>query len=148
MKRILLCAFVGAAGLTLSACKQPFNDLPEFVRGDIQHTRYDGVTDDLLTAGLGASGLASTPAPAFVDPLNPEPAELVDTVPGGGFGTFFGPQVGVGGEGLIPGDEYIAFMSVPGTEVPVTVMAQVPDSFDPEQPCMVTAPSSGSRGIY
>lgn len=160
MKRILLCAFVGAAGLTLSACKQPFNDLPEFVRGDVQHTRYDGVTDDLLTAGLGASGLASTPAPAFVDPLNPEPAELrrlaiynnyralVDTVPGGGFGTFFGPQVGVGGEGLIPGDEYIAFMSVPGTEVPVTVMAQVPDSFDPEQPCMVTAPSSGSRGIY
>lgn len=116
MKRILLCAFVGAAGLTLSACKQPFNSLPEFVRGDIEHTRYDSVTDDLLTAGLGASGLAGTPAPTFVDPLNPTPAELrrlaiynnyralVDTAPGGGFGTFFGPQMGVGGEGLIPGD--------------------------------------------
>lgn len=160
MKRILLCALVGAAGLTLSACKQPFNAVPEFVRGDIQHSRYDGVSDDLLTAGLGASGLASTPAPAFVDPLNPAPAELrrlaiynnyralVDTTPGGGYGTFFGPQVGVGGEGLVPGDEYIALMAVPGTDVPVTVMAQVPDSFDPEQPCMVTAPSSGSRGIY
>lgn len=160
MKRIMLCAFVGAAGLTLSACKQPFSELPEFIQGDIQKTSYDGVTDDLLTAGLGASGLATTPAPAFADPLNPTPAELrrlaiynnyralVDTAPGGGYGTFFGPRVGTTGEGRIPGDEYLAYMTVPGTDVPVTVMAQVPASFDPEQPCMVTAPSSGSRGIY
>ncbi|WP_417565365.1 3-hydroxybutyrate oligomer hydrolase family protein [Marinobacter sp.] len=160
MKRIMLCALIGATGFTLTACKEPFNDIPDFVKGDIQQTSYDGITNDLLTAGLGATGLASTPAPAFTDALNPTPAELrrlaiynnyralVDTAPGGGYGTFFGPQVGNGGEGRIPGDEYIAYMAVPGTDVPVTVMAQVPESFDPEQPCMVTAPSSGSRGIY
>ncbi|KMQ72916.1 3-hydroxybutyrate oligomer hydrolase family protein [Marinobacter subterrani] len=160
MKRMMLCALIGASGLTLTGCKAPFNEIPDFVQGEIQHTSYDGITDDLLTAGLGATGLASTPAPAFADPLNPTPAELrrlaiynnyralVDTSAGGGYGAFFGPQVGSGGEGLIPGDEFIAFMTVPGSDVPVTVMAQVPDSFDPKSPCMVTAPSSGSRGIY
>lgn len=162
MKRIMLCALIGATGMTLTACKDkpPFNEIPDFIQGDISQASYDGITDDLLTAGLGASGLASTPAPAFADPLNPTAAELrrlaiynnyralVDTAPGGGYGTFFGPQVDASGEGLIPGDEYIAFMSVPGTDVPVTVMTQVPDSFDPDRPCMVTAPSSGSRGIY
>jgi len=162
MKRIMLCALIGATGMTLTACKDnpPFNEIPDFIQGDINQASYDGITDDLLTAGLGASGLANTTAPAFADPLNPTAAELrrlaiynnyralVDTVPGGGYGTFFGPQVDAGGEGLIPGDEYIAFMAVPGTDVPVTVMAQVPDSFDPDRPCMVTAPSSGSRGIY
>src|SRR5699024_7116487 len=73
---------------------------------------------------------------------------LVDTVSGGGYGVFFGPQVDAEGEGMIAGNEYLALASVPGTDVPVTVMAQVPDSFDPNSPCMVTAPSSGSRGIY
>jgi len=163
MKRIMLCALIGATGLTLTACKDgkpPFNEIPDFVQGEINQSSYDGVTDDLLTAGLGASGLSSVPAPAFADPLNPTAAELrrlaiynnyralVDTAAGGGYGTFFGPQVDASGEGLIPGDEYIAYMAVPGTDVPVTVMAQVPDSFDPDRPCMVTAPSSGSRGIY
>lgn len=162
MKRIMLCALIGATGMTLTACKDqaPFNEIPDFIQGDINQSSYDGITNDLLTAGLGASALASSTAPAFADTLNPTPAELrrlaiynnyralVDTSPGGGYGTFFGPQVGSPGEGLIAGDEYIAYMAVPGTDVPVTVMAQVPESFDPGRPCMVTAPSSGSRGIY
>lgn len=160
MKRIMLCTLIGATGIALSACKEPFNVRPAFLQGEIQMTQYDGITDDLLTAGLGATGIASTTPPAFDDALNPTPAELrrlaiynnyralVDTVPGGGYGTFFGPGVGVSGEGLIAGREYRAYMTVPGSNVPVTVMAQVPDSFDPAQPCMITAPSSGSRGIY
>ncbi|MDO3721444.1 3-hydroxybutyrate oligomer hydrolase family protein [Marinobacter sp. chi1] len=163
MKRIMLCAAIGASVATLTACNDndnpPLNSVPGFVQGEIQQTSYDGVTDDLLTAGLGASGLAGA-APAFDDPLNPTPAELrrlaiynnyralVDTSAGGGYGTFFGPQVGAEDDGLIAGDEFIAYMTLPGTDVPFTVMAQVPDSFDPERPCMVTAPSSGSRGIY
>ena len=54
----------------------PFNEIPDFIQGDISQTSYDGITDDLLTAGLGASGLASAPGPAFADPLNPTAAEL------------------------------------------------------------------------
>ncbi len=167
MKRIMICALIGATGFGLSACNDSNDDnptaenqIPGFIQGDIRHTRYDGITDDLLTAGLGASGLGSAIAPAFSDERNPSPRELrrlaiynnyralVDTSPGGGYGEFFGPGVGKNTEGMIPGHEYIAYMTVPGSSVPVTVMAQVPDSFDPQSPCMVTAPSSGSRGIY
>jgi hydroxybutyrate-dimer hydrolase len=164
MKTLLQCTLIGAVTLTVTACnessKTPFNQLPGFIGGDVFSTQYDGVTNDLLTGGLGASGLASTNAPAFDDPVNPTPEELrtlaiynnyralVDTVPGGGYGEFFGPQVGASGEGMVPGEEYLATMMVGGSEVPVTVMVQVPDSFDPKQACMVTAPSSGSRGIY
>lgn len=169
MKRTMICTLIGVAGIGLSACNDSNDNNdnnppavsqgPAFVEGAIKHTHYDGVTDDLLTAGLGASGLAGE-APEFADKLNPTAAELrqlaiynnyralVDTSPGGGYGVFFGPDVGNDTEGLIPGHEYIAFMTVPGSDVPVTVMAQIPESFDPQTPCMVTAPSSGSRGIY
>ncbi|MBW0148178.1 D-(-)-3-hydroxybutyrate oligomer hydrolase [Marinobacter arenosus] len=162
MKRIILGTVLGVSVLVPSAWANDnpaFNAVPGFIEGDIALTTYDGITDDLLTAGLGASGLAGS-APAFSEPLAPTSAELrrlaiynnyralVDTVPGGGYGVFFGPSVGASGEGLIAGAEYLAYMSVPGSDVPVTVMAQVPDSFDPRNACMVTAPSSGSRGIY
>ncbi|MDX1634171.1 MAG: 3-hydroxybutyrate oligomer hydrolase family protein [Marinobacter sp.] len=148
--------------LSLSGCKDnpKFNQLPPFIAGDIQTTSYRG-DNDLLTAGLGASGLGSSTAPTFADALNPTADELrtlaihtnyralVDTVPGGGYGSLFGPAVDASDpEGRIPGEETLAFMRVPGSKVPVTVMVQVPDSFDPDAACMVTAPSSGSRGIY
>ncbi|MBZ2169611.1 D-(-)-3-hydroxybutyrate oligomer hydrolase [Marinobacter sp. F4216] len=162
MNKLILGAFVGANAFfpyAYGAPYSPFNAQPEFVAGEVSQAYYDGVTDDLLTAGLGASGLAG-PAPAFTDPAFPTSDELrrlaiynnyralVDTVPGGGYGVFFGPMVDAEGDGRIPGNEYRAFMTVPGSDVPVTVMVQVPDTFNPEKPCMVTAPSSGSRGIY
>lgn len=40
------------------------NRLPGFVSGDVRTTAYDGTSDDLLTAGLGKTGLASATAPA------------------------------------------------------------------------------------
>lgn len=169
MKHTMICTLIGATGFLLSACSDSdsnndsspavTNPLPAFVKGSVRTTQYDDTSDDLLTAGLGASGLAGA-APALAEPLNPTATELrrlaiynnyralVDTSVGGGYGTFFGPAVGSAGEGLIPGREYIAFMTVPGSDVPVTVMAQIPDSFDTARSCMVTAPSSGSRGIY
>ena len=92
----------------------------------IRHTHYDGVTNDLLTAGLSKTGLARAPPPGFADPLAPTAAELrraaiynnyralIDLDPGGGYGTLYGPNVTVDGtattgEGKIAGDEYIAF---------------------------------------
>ena len=163
MKPITLCVLIGASGLLLTACNDrnpAFNQLPDFIQGAVLQHDYDGITDDLLTAGLGADGLASATAPAFADPLNPTARErrrlamynnyraLVDTAPGGGYGELFGPHVGVAGDGQVPGEEFLALMSVPGSPVPVTVMVQVPASFNVDAPCMVTAPSSGSRGVY
>ena len=43
--------------------------------GEISAEYYDGISEDLLTAGLGKTGLAAA-APAFTNPLNPTPAEL------------------------------------------------------------------------
>jgi len=131
----------------------------------VLHTHYDGVTNDLLTAGLGRSGLGSAVPPGFVDPLHPTAEELrraaiynnyralIDPTPGGGFGTLYGPNVTAQGvvttnEGLIAGDEYIAFEKGDDGRTRVTMMVQVPDSFDTTAGCIVAAPSSGSRGVY
>ncbi len=165
--RTLLIGPAGlAVALSLTGCKledipgKALNQTPDFLIGEVHYRAYDGVTNDLLTAGLGASGLASATAPTFADSLNPSPAELrrlaiynnyralVDTSPGGGYGSFFGPQVGGEGEGLIAGEEFLAFIDAGNDQAPVTVMVQIPHHFDPDQPCMVTAPSSGSRGVY
>ena len=129
------------------------------------HTHYDGATNDLLTAGLGKSGLGSATAPTFANPLSPTTEELrrsaiynnyralIDPTPGGGYGTLYGPNVKADGtvtssEGLIAGDEYIAFEKHAGERSRVTMMVQIPDSFSPTAACIIAAPSSGSRGVY
>jgi hydroxybutyrate-dimer hydrolase len=131
----------------------------------VLHTSYDGVTNDLLTAGLGKTGLGSATSPGFADPLHPTAEELrrlaiysnyralVDPTPGGGYGTLYGPNVKADGtvtssEGLIAGDEYIAFERSEDGRNRVTMMVQVPDSFAPTASCIIAAPSSGSRGVY
>ncbi|MFL5073403.1 MAG: 3-hydroxybutyrate oligomer hydrolase family protein [Xanthobacteraceae bacterium] len=131
----------------------------------ILHTHYDGVSNDLLTAGLGKSGLGSAVLPGFVDPLHPTAEELrrlaiynnyralIDPTPGGGYGTLYGPNITANGtvtagEGLIAGDEYITFDKQGDGRTRVTMMVQVPDTYDPSNGCIVTAPSSGSRGVY
>ena len=140
------------------------NNRPSFVFGDVITTTYDGISNDLLTGGLGKSGLAGA-APTFVDPENPTEAELrtlaiynnytalVPNADGGGYGELFGPNVladgtVTGSEGLISGKEFLAYAGDNSGGRNVTMMVQVPESFDPAEPCIVTAPSSGSRGVY
>jgi hydroxybutyrate-dimer hydrolase len=140
------------------------NRKPGFIKGEILSATYDGVSNDLLTGGLGKTGLALA-APPFADPLHPTAAELrtraihtnyralVDMTPGGGYGVFYGPNVTLDGqvtasEGLIAGQEFLAFADDGSGRQNVTLMVQLPATFDPANPCIVTAPSSGSRGIY
>ncbi len=52
------------------------------------------------------------------------------------------------GEGKIAGKEYLAYSDDGTGSQNVTLMVQIPDTFDPNQSCIVTAPSSGSRGVY
>ncbi len=155
---------VAFAAPALSGCAAladgRFDVKPRYVAGEVVETRYDGVSDDLLTAGLGASGLAGA-APAVSDP--PSATELrrlaiynnyralVDITPGGGYGRLYGPNIDPQGgdtlgEGLIAGVEFLAFAGPPQQNV--TLLVQVPDSFDPADACIVTGPSSGSRGVY
>ena len=141
------------------------NVKPEFIMGTISMLSYDGITDDLATGGLGKTGLAGA-SPTAADPLNPTAAELrkiaiynnyralVDVnKPSGGYGTLYGPNVDVNGnattsEGKIAGTEYLAFADDGTGMQNVTLMVQIPATFDPNNPCMVTATSSGSRGVY
>jgi hydroxybutyrate-dimer hydrolase len=132
----------------------------------VARTIYDGTDgNDLLTGGLGKTGLASATAPAFANAAAPTAAELrtraiyvnyralVDMTAGGGYGVLWGPNVDVNGndtlgEGKVLGEEWIAYDDDGTGKVNVTLMVQMPASFDPKNPCIVTGTSSGSRGVY
>ncbi len=137
---------------------------PAFL-GTLTKTTYNGTSDDLLTAGLGKTGLGSATPPTVANPTAPTASELrrlaiynnyralLDIAPAGGYGLLYGPNIDVSGgntlgEGRIAGTEYIAYAD-DGTGVKnVTLLIQIPTSFDRVSPCIVTATSSGSRGVY
>ena len=149
------------------------NDKPSFL-GDIRASYYGATVpaapanpavQDLLTAGLGKTGLGSGVAPGFVSAVAPTVLELrrraihtnyralLDPTAAGGYGTLYGPNVDKNGnvtasEGLIPGWEYLVYADDGSGRQNVTLMVQVPDSFDPTNACIVTGTSSGSRGVY
>jgi len=147
------------------------NVKPDFIKGEIHRKIYDGITNDLLTGGLGKTGLAGLPP----IPKRSETSEtqkltseelrtlaiynsykgMTDSRTGGGFGVFYGPNVGADGvpsenEGKVSGKEYLAYAGTCKeiSHAPVTMIVQIPDTFDPNNPCIIAAPSSGSRGIY
>jgi hydroxybutyrate-dimer hydrolase len=115
----------------------------------------DGLTDDLLTAGLGPTGLRGS-APGFANPRQPTPLELrrraiyqnyrglIDISAEGGFGRDFGPRDGE----TVAGVEYLAALRDPQGAGVSAVLLQIPRGFDPRKPCLVVVASSGSRGIY
>lgn len=168
----LAAACAALAATVVSAHDDDDNDAP-IIRGSVKITVYDGVTDDLLSAGLGFAGLqtaAGVVAPPFADPQNPTPAELrrraifnnyrgiVDTVAAGGFGFLWGP--GSPGSptfdapvkaGLIPGVEYKAYLRFHewhGHVNNVPAAVQIPRHFNRRKPCIVLAAPSGSRSLY
>jgi hydroxybutyrate-dimer hydrolase len=157
-KRILPLLFAVAA----CHSSPDTNALPSFVKGTVVKTSYDGNGDDLLTAGLGKTGLAGPTPPVGPTPTAAELRRLaiynnyralVDITAAGGYGVLYGPNIDVNGidtgtEGKIAGDEWLAFDDDGSGTQNVTMMVQVPASFDKNNPCIVTATSSGSRGVY
>lgn len=162
---IAACSGWPASALAAAAVSpDELNLRPGFLRSEVVETAYDGITDDLLTGGLGKTGLMGA-APAFAVPTAPTPAELrrnaiyvnyralVDYTALGGMGVLYGPNIDIHGhdtlgEGKIAGREYIAWADDGSGKQNVTLMVQLPDSFDPAKPCIITATSSGSRGVY
>jgi len=169
MRRFLRRLYLPVLGLSLTAPialaqGQGFNQKPDFI-GTVHTVVHDGIDDDLLTAGLGLTGLQAAP-PGLSSP--PTAAELrrlaiynnyralVDVAGDGGFGTLFGPLTSVdadgnvsdGGSGMIAGTEYLAYADDGSGRQNVTLMVQVPAHFSPVTPCIVTGTSSGSRGVY
>ncbi|MES2876852.1 MAG: 3-hydroxybutyrate oligomer hydrolase family protein [Pseudomonadota bacterium] len=160
-----------ATGL-LAACGGGANHLPADITqhsltvypATVRGTGDTAATQDLLTAGLGRTGLGAT-TPAYANPLAPTALELrrnaifsnyrglVDVTANGGYGSLYGPNVDAAGtvtasEGLIPGREYLASLDDGSGRKRVAIVVQIPDSFDTAAPCIVVGPSSGSRGVY
>jgi hydroxybutyrate-dimer hydrolase len=141
------------------------NVRPAFL-GTVTTAAYDGTTDDLLTGGLGWDGLQSATAPTLS--ATPTASELrrraiynnyralVDMSTAGGYGVLFGPNVPLDGSapnttpgaGKIGGAEYLAYSVDATGKAAATLMVQIPLSFSQTMPCVVTATSSGSRGVY
>src|SRR4051812_29123660 len=71
-------------------------------------------------------------------------AGLLDLSPGGGFGGEFGTLRSEANKGV----EYVGVADDGTGRVNVTLAIQIPSHFNPGKPCIVAAPSSGSRGIY
>jgi len=172
-----LAAAMSASAFLLIACNNDDEPEPNTLPANITQqgmTSYPAAapaagntaaTQDLLTAGLGRTGLGLATAPAYADPLNPTALELrrngiyanyralVDPTISGGYGSLYGPNVDVAGtatssEGLVPGREYVATLDDGSGNKRVVMAVQIPDSFNTAAPCLVLGPSSGSRGVY
>ncbi len=158
-----LCTLLALAACGSNHAPEELNQMPGYL-GTITRADYDGKTNDLLTAGLGKTGLAGA-TPLYANAEQPTPLELrrnaihanyravLDIAANSGYGTLYGPNVDAGGnigtgEGLVAGSEYIAYADDGTGKKNVTLMVQVPASFDPDRACIVTGTSSGSRGIY
>ena len=109
--------------------------------------------DDLLTAGLGLSGLQTRAAalPSWPDAdgqdlrrlaIHSAWTGLAALNPAGGAGAIFNELPAV------PGREFSLRRAMDGSAHPVRYLVQLPDAFDPSRPCLVAAPASGSRGVY
>lgn len=109
--------------------------------------------DDLATAGLGLAGLTAG-APPLADAAAPTSTELRRLAIQSAWASLaaLNPAGGMGGlfEDLphVPGLEFAAFRVLPDRKHPARVLVQLPDAFDPQNPCLVLAPASGSRGVY
>ena len=163
-------ALAAAATVLLAGCPgsstyTPASNVKPAFLGAVTKNSYDGVSDDLLTAGLGKTGLGAAAAPPPVNPVAPTAAELrriaifnnyraiLDISPNGGYGVLYGPNIDINGnntlgEGKIAGSEYIAYADDGTGKKNVTLIVQVPATFDTNRACIITATSSGSRGVY
>lgn len=174
-RRPIQAAALAALAGTLAACGGDGTQLNKLPAGITHHgattygatavgTGATAATQDLLTGGLGKTGLGAA-LPAYADPAAPTAAELrrnaihsnyrglVDITANGGYGRFYGPNIDTAGantlgEGLIPGREYIGSIDDGSGNKRSVVAVQIPTSFNPDAPCLVLGPSSGSRGVY
>ncbi|WP_170113338.1 3-hydroxybutyrate oligomer hydrolase family protein [Ahniella affigens] len=103
--------------------------------------------DDLLTAGLGRSGLLGA-VPALADPAAPTAAELRKRAIYASWRGIVDLVGTVTAIPVVPGREFASLRTVAGARFPHRVLAQIPDNFNADTPCLIVTASSGSRGIY
>jgi hydroxybutyrate-dimer hydrolase len=151
----IACLLAGVATATLAAAADPSQAWMH--EGPQMH--YDGNSDDLVTAGLGAQAMLGSP-PGYADPEHPTAAELRRAAlffrasQGQGFGRLFGPNVdaatgeGFADDGKITGDEVLGFDDDGTAKQNVAMLLQIPADLSTERRCLVAIPVNGSSSLY
>ena len=123
------------------------------------HMAYDGVTDDLVTGGLGADAmLGKRPgyADCFTRPSRSFAARRCSN-PGAedrGSDDSSGPDVDetsgekIPGEGKVAGEEYLAYADDGESKQNVAMLLQIPASLSSERHCLVAIPVNGSASLF
>ena len=129
--------------LILTSCSQISIGHKKIFGNDVRRSYYNGIQDDLLTAGLGAEGLAK-PLKIKGHSL----ASLRRLAIHSNFNALIDTRVNNSLVRKHSGYEYVTSSQWPDGTTKSIFLVQVPDSFDIHSPCLVAAPVSGSRGIY
>ncbi|ALG66580.1 3-hydroxybutyrate oligomer hydrolase family protein [Beggiatoa leptomitoformis] len=126
---------------------------------------YDGFSDDLLTAGVGVSGLRNRNPLAVTDTVNPTATEVRrDTIvrqyqathdmrTTSGYGTLYGATVPTAfatpssEDGTVAGKEYLVYID-DSEGKNVSLMVHIPTTFQVKDPCIIATASPTFRGIY
>lgn len=127
----------------------------------VRRDAYDGITDDLVTGGLGMAGVSAAATP-YRDPAGPTNAPtyaelrraVIKRPPSStnGFGRLFGPNVDpatgrISGTGQVAGDEVLAYADDGSGTQMAGLLLQVPRSFDPQHACIVAIATPGSQNV-
>lgn len=116
----------------------------------------DGRSDDLLSAGLGYAGLVGAAPTLSQPPTTTELRRMAIYQAYRGLADLR-PQAemasGTRSDGKpmlapIAGQEILALRHLHHLDQASAVLLQIPEQFDWQQPCLVAAATSGSRGIY
>jgi hydroxybutyrate-dimer hydrolase len=164
MKSIVPTAACGVALAVLAGCASLASSSEQAAPAwltVVSERKLDGVTDDLVTAGLGLGPLLGQgAAPTYADPLKPSVAELrraalfVRQSSDGGFGRLFGINIDPESRQPVPdariaGEEIIAYTRDPGVgHASSTILLQIPAAFNAASPCILAVPATGSARIY
>jgi hydroxybutyrate-dimer hydrolase len=142
---LLLFALVALSGCAASPRPAAVNPLPE-LEGAVIESRHDA-DDDLLSAGLGLEGLRQLPPPSSANPTDRELRRRAIWHSWRGISDLRETTMP---EALpiVPGREFSAQLRLAADNHAHQVVAQIPDAFDVERPCLLVAPASGSRGVY
>ncbi len=141
------------ASLLVTACSGP-EEAPTSATPSFHTDQIVSEHTDLVSAGLGIAGLRG-PRPEATDPTTPSADELramafhthfnglsaINTSDGLG-------EFGAQGLPVVAGTEIMAWHRVGETDHFARVLLQIPEGFNPQTPCLVVAPASGSRGVY
>ena len=155
------------AGLLLSACQQAtdpgatenndamataeYSSAVDYLVVFSQRQQH-GADDDLLSAGLGRSGLlAEAPGSESDTPQANELRRLAIYHGWRAVAHLSGEAASLNLLDELPiveGEEISALLQLDSAEQPFRVVVQIPDNRDASNPCLVVAPASGSRGVW